>query len=351
MKKSAVFILINDIHIDKSNGELVKDVFRQVIDIACRKEINRIIIGGDIFTNRSGQPLDCLSTFQDIIDIAEENDIVINAIPGNHDKTDPDDDRSYIDIYRGNRLLTIRRKPDIVTINGCLVAFMPYYSEDKWLSEFKNLKKEVMRLKKAHNTPCFLITHVAINGVLNNDGTEVNNDLNPSMFGLFAKVFVGHYHNASKVGENVYYTGSAYQGNFGETLTDKGCIIAYNDGSYESIPLKFPQYIKHVIDVNDTETLRNLIEKYDGEDYNHIRFVIRGNKVDASKVDLNYISSKGIDCKYESVEERENIDNSIDVDALNYDKRSITKDFLKFCSENNIKGKQMKYGLNLIKGI
>ena len=52
-----------------------------------------------------------------------------------------------------------------------------------------------------------------------------------------------------------------------------------------------------------------------------------------------------------SNEEKEAINDSINIDSLNYDKRSISKDFLKFCSENQIKGKYMKYGLNLIKEI
>lgn len=350
-----IFILLNDIHIDKSNGELVKDIFRQTIDLAVKKDIDYIIIGGDIFTNRSGQPLGCLSVFQDIIDMAADNKKCIIAIPGNHDKTDPNDLLSYIDIYRGNRYLQVKREGCASIIGGCSVAFVPYYGDDKWLFEF-NKALETVELQRQEkdvdvNSSRFLITHVAIDGVCNNDGSEVISDLKPSMFDFFTKVFVGHYHNASRVGKNVYYTGSAYQNNFGENIEDKGCTIVYDNGDTDFIPLKFPKYIKHVINVDDSETIRNLIEKYDGEKYDHIRFIIRGKKVDASKVDLNYIESKGIQCQFESIEEKEAIDNSVEEDALNYDKRSITKDFIKFCSENNIKGKNMKYGLNLIKAI
>ena len=354
-KSNPIFILLNDIHIDKSNGELVKDIFKQVIDIAVQKDIVHIVIGGDVFTNRSGQPLDCLTTFQEILDMAEKADIIINAIPGNHDKTDPNDYRSYIDVYKGNQILTIYRKGCSAIIGGCAVAFVPYFDDDSWKREFDKAveltKEQLFFGDVAYDAPRFLITHVAIDGVRNNDGSEVLNDLKPGMFDLYTKVFVGHYHNASKIGTNVYYTGSAYQNNFGENITDKGCTVVYDDGHTEFIPLRFPKYIKHVIDVNDSETIRNLIEKYDGEKYDHIRFIIRGKKVDASKVDLNYIESKGIQCQFESVEEKEAIDNSVDEDALNYDKRSITKDFLKFCSENEIRGKHMKYGLNLIKGM
>ena len=354
-ESNPIFILLNDIHIDKSNGELVKDIFKQVIDIAVQKDIIHIVIGGDVFTNRSGQPLDCLTTFQEILDMAEKAHIIIDAIPGNHDKTDPNDYRSYIDVYKGNRILTIHREGCSAIIGGCAVAFVPYSDDDSWKREFDKAvtitEEQLIDGDVADDAPRFLITHVAIDGVRNNDGSEVVSDLKPSVFDFFTKVFVGHYHNASKIGKNVYYTGSAYQNNFGENITDKGCTIVYDDGHTEFVSLKFPKYIKHVIDVNDSETIRNLIEKYDGEKYDHIRFIIQGKKVDASKVDLNYIESKGIQCQFESVEEKEAIDNSVDEDALNYDKRSITKDFLKFCSENEIRGKYMKYGLNLIKSM
>ena len=347
------FILINDIHIDKQKGDLVKDIFRQIIDIALEKDIEHVVIGGDVFTNRSGQPLDCLSTFQDIIDMCAQNEIHIDVIPGNHDKTDPDDYRSYVDIYRGNKTLSIYREGYSAMIGGCIVSFVPYFDDAKWKEEFNKAVAGMKRIKKARDIAAksFLVTHIAINGVRNNDGSEVVCDLKPTMFDCYDRVLVGHYHNASKIGKNVSYTGSAYQNDFGENSNDKGCSIIYDSGLVEFIPLKFPKYIKHVIDVNDSETLRNLLDVYEGETYNHVRFVFRGKKVDASKVDLTYIGSKGIQCSFESVEEKEAIETSTNADALNFDKKTIKKDFIRFCAENGIKGLHMKYGLNLIKNI
>ena len=354
-KVNPIFVLINDIHIDKQKGELAKSIFTQVLNIAVENDIYNIVIGGDVFTNRSGQPLDCLSTFQEIVGMCEKANKVLHVIPGNHDKTDPDDERSYIDVYDGSRNLRLHRSGESCIFGGCPVAFVPYFGEEKWKKEFANAQaiteEQYIDGDVDRDAPAFLITHVAVNGVKNNDGSEVNCSVGSDLFGLYSKVLVGHYHNASKVGKNVYYTGSCYQNNFGENITDKGCTIAYDDGTFNFIPLKFPKYIKHVIDVNDSETLRNLIEKYDGETYDHIRFVFQGKKVDACKVNLADIQARGFQCEFESIEEKDAIDNSIDADALNYDKRSLTKDFLKFCSENKIKGKHMQFGLNLIKNL
>lgn len=348
-------ILVNDIHIDKQKGELVKDLFVQVIHQCEEYGVNRIAIGGDVFTNRSGQPLDCLSTFQDIIDLCAKADIELHVIPGNHDKTDPNDERSYLDVYRGNRNLKIYRHGVSRIIEGCVVAFIPYFGDEKWMEEFEGVSEiteaQLIDGDVSKDAARFLITHIAINGVKNNDGSEVMSDLKDGMFRDYDKVLVGHYHNASRIGQNVYYTGSMYQNNFGETIDDKGCTLMFTNGTIQPIALRFPKYLKHVIDVNDGETLRNLIDKYDGETYDHIRFVIQGKKTDASKVDLPFIESKGIQCQFESVEEKEAVDNSVDKNVLNYDKRSVKKDFIKFCADNDIRGKKMKYGMTLIDSI
>ena len=99
MKKQAIGILVNDVHLDKDNGELVKDIFRQLISLCREYSTNRIICGGDVFTNRSGQPLQCLTDWKEILVMLSEEDIELHVIPGNHDKTDSDDEKSYLDVY------------------------------------------------------------------------------------------------------------------------------------------------------------------------------------------------------------------------------------------------------------
>lgn len=352
MKKEAIAILVNDVHLDKDNGNLVKDIFRQLIQVCNDFSTNQIICGGDIFTNRSAQPMICLTDWKEILDILKENNILLDIIPGNHDKTDADDERSYLDVYSYPGI-HLHREAESAIIGGCPFVFVPYYSDGKWLEEFKKADDAMWDYYREgdveKDTPCFLITHSGFDGVRNNDGSEVNSNIKPSMFAEYTKVLVGHYHNASKLGDNVYYTGSAYQGNYGETIKDKGFTVIFDDGSIKHVPSRFPKYIKETVDVNDTETIRTLVEKYQGEQYNHIRIVFRGLKAEANKVNVAELSKAGIDCKFESIEEKEAVDNSIAEDALCYDKKTIMKDFIRFCAENNIKGSKLKYGMKLIK--
>lgn len=343
--KKAVAILVNDIHLDKSNGELVKDIFRQLVTLCRKKGCSEIWVGGDVFTNRSGQPLECLTTWKDILDHLSEMGIQISVIPGNHDKTDADDYRSYLDVYSNQFLYdtAVCRK-----VGGKLnVVFVPYFKEEMWLKEWKRADAERDKQLKS-----ILITHIGFDGVKNNDGSDVQSSIKPSMFADYDKVLVGHYHNASKLGENVYYTGSAYQNNYGENITDKGFTVIYDDASKEFVPSRFPKYIKQTIAADDKESLQNLLEKYDGEIYDHIRFVFVGKKTDCQKINIAEIQGKyGIDCKFECTEEKEAIEISESDSVLCYDKKAVIKDFFKFCSDEGIKGAEMRYGVELVKNI
>ena len=163
---------------------------------------------------------------------------------------------------------------------------------------------------------------------------------------------IGHYHNASRLGKNVFYTGSAYQNDFGENIVDKGFTVIYNDGSIKFVASHFPKYIKQTIAADDTESLKNLLENYEGETYDHIRFVFVGKKTDCQKINIAEIQGRyGIDCKFLSNEEKEAIEISESDSVLCYDKKAVIKDFFKFCSDEGIKGAEMKYGLELVKNI
>ena len=342
--RNSVAILVNDIHLNKDNVYLVKNIFDQIIDLCNERQIDDVWIGGDVFTNRSGQPLVCLSAWKDIIDKLNENEIKISVIAGNHDKTDADDNSSYLDVYSDQQLFS---EAMCVTYGRMNVVFIPYYKDEKWLSEFNRV--DVQRNK---NYKSILVTHIGFDGVRNNDGTEVESVIKQSLLKDYDKVLVGHYHNASHIGSNIYYTGSAYQNNFGENITDKGFTIVYDDATIEFVPSIFPKYIKETVEANDKETISNLIEKYNGEQYNHIRFVFTGKKEDCQNINIADIQGKyGIDCKFQSTEECEAINIAQEDSVVCYDKQSIIKDFFRFCSDNKINGEKMKFGLNLIKNI
>lgn len=355
MNKYAVGVLINDIHLDKSNGSLVKDIFQQLMKVCEEYNTHRIFCGGDVFTNRSGQPLQCLTDWKEILEILTKKGFEFYVIPGNHDKTDSNSERSYLDIF-GEKCVHLYSSAGRVLLDGCVIGFIPYFQDEKWLEEFQRLEDEIddnLREEDIQiDDATILITHMGFDGVVNNDGSRVSSVIKSSMFKNWTKVLIGHYHNASELADNVIYTGSAYQNNYGENITDKGFTVVFNDGSIKHVQSKFPRYIKEVVDANDKETLMNLLEKYGGEEHDYIRFVFVGKKTDCQKINIAEIQGKyGIDCKFQCVEEREAIELSESDAVLEYDKKTLTKDFMKFCSDNDIKGKQFKYGFDLIKKV
>lgn len=348
-KDKEVFgLFITDIHLSKDNGQLVKSLFKQVFKICKERSISKIFCGGDVFTNRVGQPLSCLDGFKEIIDSLVKAKLNFYTIPGNHDKTDAESVNSYLDhFYSPNYNVSKEGEVHFFSQN-IVVAMIPYFPDEKWMEEYRKVEK-IVKEKAKPNIVKILITHSGFDGVMNNDGSKVESIIKPSMFKDWTKVLIGHYHNASTLAKNVIYTGSICQKDFGETWKDKGATIIYTDGSLEHIPLKFPKYLKETLDVNDAETLRALLEKYDGNTEDHIRFIFTGKKCDATKIDTAELSKRGIEAKFKADETEEAITSSESETMMCYDKKSIQKDFVKFCSENSIKGKHLKYGLRLIK--
>lgn len=342
-------ILVNDVHLDRGNGELVKDIFHQLVDLCKQMNVSRIICGGDVFTQRSGQPLQCLTDWKEILAMLYKERIELHVIPGNHDKTSSMDERSYLDVYEAENVFLYRKATTVIMGKVCYM-FAPYFREDKWMEDYqRELEHMATCSDDIGDRPRILISHIGFDGVRNNDGSMVSSPIKPSDFKQWDKVLLGHYHNASEVADNVIYTGSAYQNNFGEDITDKGFTLIYEDGSIKHVESHFPRYIRKTIDAKDKETLRNLMEQYEGETYDHIRFVIVGKKEDCQTINVTELQSKGIDVKFKSTEETEAIEISEDDSVLCYDARLIQRDFFKFCSENGIKGAKMKYGLDLLK--
>lgn len=353
MKKEILGLFITDIHITKDNGGLIKSLFAQIFDVCQSRNIKRIFCGGDVFTNRTGQPLSCLDDFQFIVNAAAEKNIYLCLIPGNHDKTDPDDERSYLDFFHSPNY-HLSRVGELITFGDIVaIAMIPYFTDERWIREYEKIMEMIKYKHKTgdlqEGATTILITHSGFDGVINNDGSRVESIIKPSMFKDWSKVLIGHYHNASKLSKNVIYTGSICQKDFGETYEDKGATIVYLDGSLQHVSLDFPKYLKETLDVNDKERLRELLEKYEGNTKDRIRFIFSGKKCDATKIDTAELSKRGIEAKFKADEIEEAITSSESETMMCYDKKSIQKDFVKFCSENFIKGKHLKYGLKLIK--
>lgn len=349
MKKTAknpVAILGFDPHLSKDNVAVVRDLFDQTFALADEIGCKIVILGGDVFTSRSAQPLEVLDTWRAITEEADDRGLEIVAIPGNHDKTDPNSDRSYLSVCPGKAIIVSEASE--FEWDGVSFVLIPYYGDAKWLEEKLAVDNGLGRRK--FDGPRFMITHVAVEGVRNNDGTQVESDIRPDMFRNYDAVFVGHYHNASQVGDKVYYLGSMCQNNFGETADDKGVTIIYSDGTWEHRALRFPRYIRETVVATDTATLRNLMDKYSGEDFDRVRIVVTGSKADCEKLNASEFAAAGIEIKFQADETAAAMATAADPEkVVTFRKSTIVKNFMEFCKEREIRGERMKEGLAMLK--
>lgn len=341
-----IAVVLTDTHKNKNNLDLVYSIFEQAVELAVDLGVKDIIHGGDFFTNRIGQNLQTLIYMKKILDLVKYNRLRLHAIPGNHDKTDQDSEESYLDIFSNHPAMILHRNYACEDIGGLNVSFLGYF-EDSYSERLSSLKKESKLKSKSKKK--VLITHIAFNGVRNNDGTEVENGFTSKSVRWWDKVLVGHYHDSSKIGDNIFYIGSAYQSNFGENSEDKGFTILYNDASLDFEPSIFPKYIKVEIDADDEDSIENELEIHKDSKHN-VRFVFKGKITDLESVKnkISKFTDNGIDCKFESEEINDEILNVKD-NFRQLDNKEIRRQFLKYCKIQGIPKEKVSFGLNIIK--
>ena len=223
-----ISVLLTDTHLKKDNLDLVEDIFRQACEVCIEQKCKTITHAGDWFTNRIGQNLQTLLRAKKIFEMIESYGLEIIGIPGNHDKTDQNSESSYLDVFENYKSFRLIKTEGFVVLKGVLLGFIPYFSNPYYSDRLSKLNKMVDKEDVNYK---ILITHVSVNGVKNNDGSLVEEGVSPKRFKLWDEVIVGHYHDASKVGSNINYVGSAYQSNYGEDISGKGFTLIKDDGT------------------------------------------------------------------------------------------------------------------------
>jgi len=336
--KRAIGIVITDTHMHRDNTEDVKDIFDQVIEKCAEFKTTNLFFDGDWFTNRTAQPLSVLMATQEILNNLSRNNINCKAIKGNHDAVGADSEESYLDIFYSDSFEVFRKESLVFNDSNMHIYMIPYFKETG--SYMQRLKNITDKLKPGVIN--ILLTHIAVNGVRNNDGTKVENELSSDLFAKFHKVLIGHYHSRSQIGENIFYIGASHPQDFGAD-NQRGLTVIYNDGSIEFVKLRFKEFHKQIIDIDDIINCEFDHETYKGH---NVRLIIRG---DASKLASfnKAMIPDWIDYKFETEEPITYED--IQARVVCHDKTSISASFEEFAILNNIEHKQthIKYLSNL----
>jgi len=330
MKKVPIAVIGTDSHLKKDNEDLVISVFKQTVALMKELNVPTFCHAGDFFTARNAQPEGSLRTAKTIYNLFydEEYDLDVYQIPGNHDKTELDSENSYLDVF--DKYCNLIKNYNHLDLSGVRLHFVPYFKENGSYKDY--LKKATKNLHKEKKN--ILITHIAISGVKNNDGSEVENEITSKLFAKFDTVMTGHYHNRSKVGKNIHYIGSMYAGNYGED-NEKGLTVLYNDGSFEYFQLEFPHYIKVEVKAGNKAALKKVQQEHKDSE-NHVRLVFKGEKKKLEAVDKVSLEELGFDVKYE--DETKIINKQIaEGELIMFNRSNLKEAFTEFCKAGDIK--------------
>lgn len=329
-----LLILITDTHLNHKNIDLVISIFRQTIDHGKIRGLKTIYHAGDIFDSRKHQTLSTLKAFALILQMFEDEGMTLRAIPGNHDKPDYFSPNSYLDVYQKYSSLDLIREGDYFLEGDWIIHMIPFFDEKESYPFY--LKKYIEQNKPSPKQKNLLITHIAVDGVKNNDGSEIEETFDIKIFkDLFDKVIVGHYHNKQTVG-NITYCGSAYQKDFGED-EKKGMTIMYSNGELEQVELSAPKFETVKIDLNKItpEELDKKLKLYQNTPDN-VRFKFSGTKEKLTSLNREKFKKAGIDIKTEQDDPEIDLDYATLIDFTGFDKKKIIIEWNEFTEKHKI---------------
>lgn len=337
MMKQPLAIISTDWHIKADNKESILSIAEQEIQLAQNCGVNTIMWLGDMFDSRTSQSQELLTFMDSILNMYYLAGLTVHCIPGNHDKTDYGDDKSFLTVFKYHPNFHLHEELDMFVLGQYKFWLMPFYRQNVYLEKFEMC------------TPlgqCVLFSHTAIQGSINNDGSKVESSIKASLFKGFEKVFLGHYHNRQQPAKNIFHLPSVQQNNFGED-EDKGFTVLYDDLSFELVKSVFKPYKEIVVDAR-TITSEELVELSKSSiDGVNLRLTFTGDKQAMKKIDRKKFIAAGISVqvKYDDVNVDE-VDEHQNIIAMTG--TSIAEKFEEFCKE---KGYDYIKGYELLKEI
>jgi DNA repair exonuclease SbcCD nuclease subunit len=291
------FAFIADIHLsrygqdkrEETTGlperlDSIKKALYEVADYCYDSDIDKIVIGGDLYHNKSI----VYSIAQDIMfDFFEKYKVLeFIVIDGNHDLSGKGQNvvSSLRAISKCHNVNWVTQVPS--TENDGLVCIP--YSHDV-VNQVKAKKGRI------------LISHFGLSEGVLNSGMSIISDISVrDLIGKYELVLLGHYHKPQEIihdGFKLYYVGSLIQLDWGEKNEDKRFIVVDTDTlDVSSIPIS--SYKRHIeVEVDNTNRAQALadIQKHyaDGQ---HVKVILK-ERVDLGplEVDVRVVDKTEVD--------------------------------------------------------
>lgn len=229
------YLLFSDLHIHDSSKrtERLNDclkVLSWVFALAKEHKVDYIIFLGDLFHER--HKID-VYTYQKTFEILSKTPVDFYLLLGNHDlwyknKTDISSCKPFSAIPK----VHIIARPTTLSIGSQKFDFLPY--TDDPFSSIEALKESDAEI---------LCAHIAIDGAKLNSTHSIYSDViiehdgemtpvNTGLLGSWKRVFLGHYHAAQMLTDNIEYIGSPLQLSFGEAFDTKHVVLLDDHKTY-----------------------------------------------------------------------------------------------------------------------
>lgn len=320
-------IIFNDLHIKKDNREQVLSITSQLISKAKEIGVKNVIGLGDFFESRNEQPLYNLKTFEEILNLLQSNNLTLIAIPGNHDKVNYDSSESYLDAYAHHPALQLWNEPSFMEVGGVKFLLCPFFSDRVWI------EKMTPHLDSKNTV---LLSHIAVEGSVNNDGSTVSSKITPSLLKGFKMVLLGHYHNEHQVGRNIFHLHSTHQNNHGES-EHKGFTVINDDLSLTHIQTEFKRFITKNINVDtltNAQIAKEVKQAQEEQGGAQVRVNFLGSKGTVPQSLISEVKRAGMDVKVFHPDIETSIEEAESGNIVEFDSTSIVEEFGKFCAKN-----------------
>jgi DNA repair exonuclease SbcCD nuclease subunit len=215
----------------------------EMINYAIDQEIKYVVVGGDVFHNKSLIHSIAQSKLLDIIRVYKMIKFII--LDGNHDMSSMTGDgvSATKSLDNEENVTTIHRTTKIENI-----LFVPW-----------DQRNMIFDIKEGNSD--YLISHFGLNEAKLNSGISIISDIGLKDLKQYKHCFLGHYHTPQSVG-NVTYVGSPIQLDWGEKNEEKRFLIINSEtGDVESIPtVNYKKHFEFIItSENKNEIIKNVI--------------------------------------------------------------------------------------------
>lgn len=266
------FLVVGDMHLKTNNVKETKILMDGIFENISEYEPNVIVFLGDTLDSFERIQMTLQTTamkfFKECASIIYKNSNFspeIYLLIGNHDRKHNQvfltENHPFYGLKGTMKNLNIVDHPKDLYVGGKRIVFCPYVPEDRFMEALDKLKKPI---KDKHIDILF-----------------AHQDFDKIKIGKEVKLVIsGHIHDMKKDGK-VFYPGTPYQHNFGES-TNKGIYIfeLVDNGSLNKckIPLNIP--IKKTIEVTEEE-----LEELDTTKLKNTRVILKGSVVNKKRIE------------------------------------------------------------------